>query len=125
MQILRTIRWHPLLAPLLERGSARQSAGHDVATAGLRFHDREIRLAGNRNEVVRRAAFYWSVCSEMKRHRDLVHRLSVELHRPHAAANECARFDRAAQTDDRNVIAVLDLQFARELGRDFGEKLRL
>src|ERR1700730_18968083 len=102
MQIGRTIRWHIFLDPLLERGSARQSAGHDVATAGLRFHDRDIRLAGNRNEVVRRAAFYWSVCSEMKRHRDLVHRLSVELHRPHAAATGARPLDPAATPKNGN-----------------------
>src|SRR5437879_5465378 len=61
----------------------------------------------------------------MKRHRDLMHGFAVELNRPDASANESARFDRAAQTDDRNVIAIVDLEFARELGRNFSEQFRL
>src|SRR4029453_10716575 len=43
----------------------------------------------------------------------------------HTSANEGTRFDRAAQTDDRNVIAIVDLEFARELGRHFREQFRL
>src|ERR1700757_4184585 len=61
----------------------------------------------------------------MKRHRDLMHGFAVQLYRSHASANKCTRFDRAAQTNDRNVIAVVDLEFACELERDFREQLRL
>ena len=61
----------------------------------------------------------------MKRHRDLMHGFAIELYRSHTSANERARFDRAAQTDNRNVIAIDDLEFARELGRHFRKQLRL
>src|SRR4029453_17195590 len=61
----------------------------------------------------------------MKRHRNLVHSFAIELNRSRASANECARFDRSAQTNNRNVIAIADLEFACELGRDFREQFRL
>ena len=61
----------------------------------------------------------------MKRHRDLMHGFSVQLHRPHPSTNECARFDRAAQAHNRNVIAIVDLEFGRQLGRHFREQFRL
>ena len=54
-----------------------------------------------------------------------MHGFAVELHRTHTSANEGTCFDRAAQTDDRNVIAIVDLEFARQLGRHFREQLRL
>src|SRR3979411_2839584 len=109
MQIGRAILRYILFDPFLERGTARQPAGHDVYAAHLRFHDGNVRLAGNWNEVVRRIAFYRSGRTEMKRHGNLMHRFSVKMHRPDTTANERPRFDRSAQTHDRNVIAVVDL----------------
>ena len=51
--------------------------------------------------------------------------LSVKMHRPNTTTNERPRFDRAPQTNDRNVIAIVDLKFARKLGRHFREQFRL
>src|SRR6266480_147014 len=47
------------------------------------------------------------------------------MQRPNPATNERTRFNRRAQTDDTNVIAVLDLKRARELRRDLSKHLRL
>ena len=55
-------------------------------------------------EIVRDVAADRPGRSPVKRNRDLVHRFAVELQRSHPAANERARFDRAAQGDDANVI---------------------
>ena len=62
---------------------------------------------------------------EMKRHRDLVHGLAVQLQRPHAPADQRARFDRAAQSDDANLIAVFDAELRREFRRHLDEHRRL
>ena len=61
----------------------------------------------------------------MKRHGNLMDYLSVKMHRPNTTTNERPRFDRAPQTDDRNVIAIVDLKFARKLRRHFREQFRL
>src|SRR5258708_5738711 len=61
----------------------------------------------------------------MKWHRDLVHGFAVELHWSYAATNEGARFHCSAQTDNGNMIAIIDFEFSSELGRHFCERLRL
>ena len=113
------------LSSQFKRGTARQSARHDVAGERLGFHDRDIRLARNRKKIIRGAAMHRAGRTEMKRHRDLVHCFAIELQRPNTAANERARFDRSAQTDDANIIAVPDLELARKFGGHFGKHLRL
>src|SRR5438477_52339 len=60
----------------------------------------------------------------MKRHGNLMDRLSVKMHRPNTTTNERPRFNRAPQTDDRNVVAIVDLKFARKLGRLVGHEIR-
>src|ERR1700736_259878 len=109
MQIRRATDRHIFLDPLFECRSARQSAGHDVTSQRLGFHDRDVWLARDWDEIVRRTALHRSSRTEMKRHRNLMHSFSVEMHRTHTATNERARFDCSAQTDDRNEIAVVDL----------------
>ena len=118
-------RWAHISQSTAESWAPRQSAGNDdcrqrLASMIVTFGSPEI---GTRSLVA-------SPCTgpaepEMKRHRNLVHRFAVESHRPHPAANECARLDCAAQTDNANVIAIVDLEFGRELRRHFGEQLRL
>src|SRR5437867_13374501 len=61
----------------------------------------------------------------MKWNCDLTHSLSVQIHRSNAAANERTRLNCPAQAHNADVIAILDLEFARELRRHFDEHLRL
>src|SRR5947208_4616446 len=61
----------------------------------------------------------------MKRNRDLMDGFAVQVHRPDAAAHERARFNRATQAYNANVIAIFDLERTRKLRRDFDKHLRL
>src|SRR5437588_8116635 len=61
----------------------------------------------------------------MKWERYLVHRFAIEVDRAETSADESARFDRAAQRDDANIIAIVNLQVRRELRRNLGEQFRL
>src|SRR5262249_38956447 len=112
-------RWPTLWCIFVKKFSecwpTRQTSRHDVASKRLGFHDRYIGFARNGKKIVRRVAMDQAGCPEVIRHRDLVQRLSVQLQRPNPATNKRMRFNRRAQTDDANVIAVLDLKLAREL----------
>src|SRR5436305_13127344 len=61
----------------------------------------------------------------MKWNCDLMHSFSVQIHRSNAAANERTRLNCPAQAHNADVIAILDLEFVRELRRHFDEDLRL
>src|ERR1051325_8809951 len=61
----------------------------------------------------------------MKRGRDLVNSSSVQIHRTDAPANECARLDCAAQTNEANMIGILDSEFVCQLRGNLDEHLRL
>src|SRR5438094_1502714 len=61
----------------------------------------------------------------MKRNRDLMDGFAIQVHRPDAAAHERARFNRATQAHNANVIAIFDLERTRKLRRDFDKHLRL
>ena len=54
-----------------------------------------------------------------------MHCFAIQFHWPDAATDESARFNRAAQTHEANVIAIVDLEFSCELGRHFDKHLRL
>ena len=94
------IRWptlrHVFFDPLFEGGSTRQSARDNVASERFGFHDGDVRLARNRNQIIRGATLHRSGRTEVKRHRNLVHGFSVEMHRPDAAAHKCPRFNCSA-----------------------------
>src|SRR6058998_638513 len=113
------------LEPIKKIRAARQAARNDVADKRLAFHDRDIRFAGNRNQIIGSVTAQWTGCSEMKWNCDLMHRFSVQIHRANAPANERASFNRAAQAHNANVIAIVDLQLGRQFWRDFDEHLRL
>src|ERR1043166_2175184 len=49
----------------------------------------------------------------------------VESQRPNPATNKCARFNSCPQSNDANVIAVANLELARELWRNLCEHFRL
>ena len=102
-----------LVEELRERWSARQSSRHDVAGERLGFHDRDIRFAGDREEIIGSAAAHEAGCSVMIRHRDLVHCFSIDAQRPNPTTNKGARFNRGTQAHDANEIAIIDLELAR------------
>src|SRR5947208_1326439 len=115
MQVRRTTGRHKFFEPLLERCSARQPAGHNVASQRLGFHDRDIRLTRDWDEIIRRTSLHPSRAPEMEWQSDLMHRFSIQLQRLHAPTNECSRFNRAPQTYNRNVIAIPDPQLALQV----------
>src|SRR5207237_8606105 len=75
VQIRRAICRHIFFDPLLERGSAGQSAGDDIARECLGFHDRDVWLAGDRNQIVRSAALHRSRGTARNETSTLMHRL--------------------------------------------------
>src|SRR5215471_12254202 len=114
-----------LIEEFSERGSMRQASRHDVAGKRLGFHDRHIRFAGNGKKIVSRSTMNQAGCPEVIRHRNLVQCFPVEPQWPNPAANKRAYFNRRAQSDDANIIAILDLELARKLGRNLSKHLRL
>ena len=84
--------------------------GHDIARKRLGFHDRDIRFAGNGEEIIGRAAAHETSCSVMIGQRDLVHCFSIDAQRPNPTTNKGARFNRSTQADDANEIAIVDLE---------------
>src|SRR5207249_10501544 len=113
------------LEPIKKSRATRQASRDDVADKRLAFHDRDIRFAGNCNQIIGSVTAQRTGCSEMKWNCDLMHRFSVQIHRANAPANERARFNRTAQAHNANVIAIVDLQLGRQFWRDFDEHLRL
>src|SRR5437667_9422159 len=103
------------LEPLEKCRAAWQASGDDVAHERLGFHDCDIRLPGNCDEIVGGVATQWPGGPEMEWNGDLMHGFAIQLKRPDAATNERARFDRSAQAHDANVIAILDLELGRNL----------
>src|SRR5437667_10239760 len=101
------------LEPIKKSRAARQASRDNVADKRLAFHDRDIRFAGNRNQIIGSVTAQRTGCSEMKWNCDLMHRFSVQIHRANAPANERASFNRAAQAHNANVIAIVDLQLGR------------
>src|SRR4029077_1113715 len=101
------------LEPIKKSRATRQVSRNDVADKRLAFHDRDIRFAGNGDEIISCITAQRTCCSEMKWNCDLIHGFSVQIQRSNAAANECARFNRAAQAYNANVIAIVDLQLRR------------
>src|SRR5262249_45113642 len=110
---------------LRERASTRQTPWHNVADERLGFHNRHVRLAGNREKIISCAAAHQTGRSVMIRYCDLVQCFPIELQWPNTTTHKCARFNSCAQGNNANVIAIIDLQLASELGRNLSEHLRL
>ena len=125
MQIGRATPRHESVEPILEGGTSRQSPGHDITSERLRFHDCDIWLARNGNQIISGAPANVPGRTPMKWKGNLMDRFSADLKRPGAATDERTRFNRTAQGDDAYVIAILDLEFGGELRRNFCEHFRL
>src|SRR3989440_7796858 len=121
MQIGRAAPRHISIEPSLEGGTTRQSARHDITSQRLRFHDCDIGLARNGNQIISGAPAYVPGRTPMKWKGNLMDRFSVDLKRPSAATDERTRFNRTAQCDDTYVIAILDPEFGGQLRRNFCE----
>ena len=76
--------------------STRQTTGNYVAEESLAFHDRDVGLPGNGNEIIGGVAAQRPGGSKMKWYGNLMHDFAVELHRSDAAANKSTGFDRTA-----------------------------
>src|SRR5438874_12915184 len=125
MQIRRATTRHVSVEPIFECRTARQPARHDIASERLGFHDGDVWLARNGNEIIGGGAAHVPGRTPMKWKGNLVHSFSVDLKRSSASTDERTRFDRAAQRDDAYIFAILDLEFGGQLRRDFREHFRL
>ena len=111
--------------PIEKSWAAWQTPRDDVADKRLAFHDRDIRLAGNGNEIIGGVAAQRAGGSEMKWNCDLMHGFSIQVHRPMRRLTRARASIAPAQAHDANVIAIVDFELARELGRNFDKHLRL
>src|SRR6266487_5078772 len=121
--------WPSLLRIFVEKlgesWSMRKTSWDDVASECLGFHDGDVRFTGDGEKIIGRAAAHQAGCSVMIREGDLMHFLPIDAQWANPTTNECPRLNRAAQSDYANVVPIVDLEFARELGRNFGEHFRL
>ena len=108
-----------------ERWSTWQTSRYDVAGKRLGFHDSDVRFAGDGQKIIGCAPAHEAGCAVMIRQRGLVHSFPIDAQRPNPATDECARFNCAAQSDNSNVVPFVNLELAREFGRNFGEHFRL
>src|SRR5438132_4454655 len=93
MQNRRACLWGVFIEKVGERASARQTARHNVTSARLGFHDRDIRFAGNGEKIIGGAAAHQAGCPVMIRQRDLVHALSIHAQHSNPATNKRPRFN--------------------------------
>ena len=106
-----------------QRGRA-AAAPADVAHEAFRFHDPDVRLFGDRDEIVGRVAGDEPACPSDTAGRPGA-RAAVHRQRRHARGDQRARFDHAARRRDRDPAAVRAPTSRRQLRRDLGEELRL
>src|SRR5205823_12783001 len=66
MQIRRATTRHVSVEPIFEGRTARQPARHDIASERLGFHDRDVWLARNGNQIIGGAAAYVPGSPKMK-----------------------------------------------------------
>src|SRR2546421_2736807 len=125
MQIGRTTAWHIFVEPIFEGGATRQAARHDIARKCLGFHDRNVWLARNGNQIIGGAAAHVPGATPMKWQGNLMDSSSIDLKRSSPATNERARFNRATQRNDANIIGIPNLELSGQLRRNLGEHFRL
>src|SRR5438067_12364364 len=77
MQNHRASLWRVFIEKLGERASARQTARHNVTSARLGFHDRDIWFAGNAEKIIGGTAAHQAGWYIMIRQSDVVHALSL------------------------------------------------
>src|SRR6266481_7031712 len=124
MQIGRATPRHVFVEPIFEGGTARQLARHDITSERLAFHDRDIWLARNREQIIGGVAAHVPGRTKMEWKGNLMNSFSIDLKRSSAPADERTRFNGAAQRDDAYIIAILDLEFGGQLRGNFREHFR-
>src|SRR5947207_6896712 len=125
MQIERATARRVFVQPIFEGGTPRQPARHDIARKCLGFHDRNVWLTRNGNQIIGGAAADVPGATPMKWQGDLMYRFSIDLKRSSPATDERSRFNRAAPRNDAYVIAILDPEFDSQFWRNFCEHFRL
>ena len=109
-----------------DRIGRRAGGTFDADRRRLRFHDPDVRLLGDRDQVVDDVASDEAAAAEVIRQADLVDDAAVDRERLHARRDERARLDRAARRSRRVTgIAVLDADLAASSGEISAEELRL
>src|SRR5437870_10323725 len=108
MQIGRTATRHVFVEPIFEGWAAGQPARNDIASKCLGFHDGNVWLARNGNQIIGGAAAHSPGSTPMKWKGNLMDSFSVDLKRSSPATNERTRFNRPAQRNDAYIIAILD-----------------
>src|SRR5207253_7691013 len=103
----------------------RDAALTQRARKGLAFVDTRVGIADDARELVRDGAGRITLVAEVPRHADLIHALPVDLEGSQALGYQRSRFDLSACGREYYPIEVVDVELARELGRDFGKTFRL
>src|SRR6476659_8307225 len=113
-------------APHLDRlRTSRPTTREDIAEEPLGFHDSNVWLFGDGEQIVGGVSCDESARSPVIRHADLMDRLAADTKRPHARSDHGPRLDDAAHGHDREPASRLDPALGRELRGDLTEELRL
>src|SRR5881392_404498 len=86
--------------------AAWQPARHNIARKCLGLHDGDVWFARNGNQIIGGASTHVPGATPMKWQSNLMDSLSIDLKRSSPATNESARFNRAAQRNDANIIGI-------------------
>ena len=116
---------HVFFQPGFVGSAARQSSGNNDCNRLLCFHDRDVRFAGNRNEIIRGITVHRSGRTEMKRYRDLVHSFPVEVQAAGSAGSQEHALQRRRAGSRCKHNRRFDLQLGRKLWRNLCEHFRL
>src|SRR5438552_18440135 len=125
MQIGRTTARRVFVEPILKCWAAWQPARHNIARKCLGLHDGDVWFARNGNQIIGGASTHVPGATPMKWQSNLMDSLSIDLKRSSPATNESARFNRAAQRNDANIIGIPNLELSGQLRRNLGKHFRL
>jgi len=85
---------------LLESGFALRAApGREIAKNSLGFHNPDVGLFGDGDQIIGGISFDESAIAPVVRHADLVHVLSVDEERAHPGSDKGSRLDDPARTE--------------------------
>src|SRR6266404_3931624 len=123
---LMGIRASQVRTQLLESGFALCAApGREIAKNSLGFHNPDVGLFRDGDQVIGAISFDESAIAPVVRHADLVHILSVDEQRAHPGSDKGSRLNDPTWSRECHPAAVFHSTLLGQLGRYFAEELGL
>src|SRR5581483_871646 len=99
--------------------------GRNVADESLRFHDSNVGLLVDGEQIVRNVTLDVSGVSPVIRDSDLMDGSAIDAQGFQATSDKNTSFHAGSRGGDDRVLAVHQSSFGRQFGRNFGEEFRL